>query len=195
MFAKLPSVQDDGEIDLEEFIHAMATSSTLSEPGMFYFHQDQARCSKDHGAKKFAEFACNYKRLIAQRKIEEGSGEDGYANFQQLFSGSYNVSKPRIETKDMSKAAIDRMLAKAVIQQRKVDADLEAKLELEERQLEERKRRRERRRRRRRLQRCQEGRDPVKKPATQKIKKWQCRAIKVGRNKSQCGQSHQFQSK
>jgi hypothetical protein len=150
VFAKLPSVQDDGEIDLEEFVHAMATSSTLSEPGMFYFHQDEVKCGKDQGAIKFAEFASNYERLIAQRKIEAGAGENGYAHFQQLFSGSYNVSRPRIATKDMSKAAVDRMLATAVLEQRKVDKELDAKLELEELQIEERNRRLERRRRRRR---------------------------------------------
>ena len=149
VFAKLPSVQDDGEINLEEFVHAMATSSTLSEPGMFYFHQDQVKCAADTGAIKFAEFASNYERLIAQRKIENGAGENGYAHFQQLFDGSYNVSRPRIATKDMSKAAIDRMLASAVIEKRKIGKELDAKLELEELQVEERKRRKERRRRRR----------------------------------------------
>ena len=87
VFANLPSVQNDGEIDFDEFVSCMGTSSTLSDPRMFYFLEDQISSAEDSGAQKFAAFSANYERLIARRKIDAGS----YDAFVDLFGGSYNM--------------------------------------------------------------------------------------------------------
>lgn len=158
VFAKMPSVQDDGEIEFDEFVHAMATASTLSEPKMFYFHQDQVKCEDDQGAIRFTEFASNYERMTAQRKIQAGSGEEGYAHFKQLFSGSYNVSKAsiRVHTKDMSKAAIKKLMAEDLKNRKNKEKMLDVRLEMEGKQHAERQKRKERRRHRRRRRRMRD---------------------------------------
>ena len=91
-FSSLPSVQDDGEISFEEFKNCMGCSSTLSDPSMFYFLQDQRKCATDTGTLKFAEFASNYERLQNKRCIDKGKGSsEGYDYFKKLFNGTYNL--------------------------------------------------------------------------------------------------------
>ena len=86
MFLALESVQDDHEISFEEFVQVLATAGASEE--LFYFLKDQQNSAADESTKKFAEFATNYHRYLAHRRINE---QRDYSAFTELFNSTYNL--------------------------------------------------------------------------------------------------------